>query len=215
LAIPEAVRFRFKLEGQDPTWREVLNERRVEYSNLRPGTYVFRLMAANNTGVWSAAATPLSIEVPPAWNQTWWFFALIAVAIAAAGGASAAAWQQRRSRLAAERTRARFDATLAQRTRVARELHDTLLGVMAGVALQLSAGAKRAQSAGTGTAGIIELLSTLSKQVQQSLAEARRAVTAMRTEPVDGVAPLHDEIAIQAARVFAGSEIVAHVTHAG
>jgi hypothetical protein len=55
LAAPEKVRFRYRLEGQDPDWREVVNERQVQYTNLAPGHYTFRVIACNNDGVWNEA----------------------------------------------------------------------------------------------------------------------------------------------------------------
>ncbi len=56
LVVPEKVRFRFKLEGQDSDWREVVNSRHVQYSNLAPGNYRFRVTASNNSGVWNEKA---------------------------------------------------------------------------------------------------------------------------------------------------------------
>jgi PAS domain S-box-containing protein len=75
---PEKVHFRFKLEGQDRDWREVVNQRRVQYSNLPPGNYRFRLTACNNSGVWNEEGASLEFVVPPAWYQTNWFRALCA-----------------------------------------------------------------------------------------------------------------------------------------
>ena len=57
LVVPEKVHFRFKLEGQDRDWREVVNNRQVQYSNLAPGKYTFRVTACNNSGVWNEAGT--------------------------------------------------------------------------------------------------------------------------------------------------------------
>ena len=50
---PEKIRFRYILEGQDPDWKEVVNDRRAHYSNLPPGRYRFRVVASNNSGVWN------------------------------------------------------------------------------------------------------------------------------------------------------------------
>jgi PAS domain S-box-containing protein len=76
LTIPEKVRFRVKLEGQDTDWRELVNERRVHYTNLPPRHYRFRVIAANNSGVWNEIGDSLDFEVPPAWYQTMWFRAI-------------------------------------------------------------------------------------------------------------------------------------------
>ena len=78
LAVPERVRFRYKLEGQDPDWKEVINARKVQYSNLAPGNYRFRVIASNNSGVWDGAGDTLDFVVAPAYYQTNWFRALCA-----------------------------------------------------------------------------------------------------------------------------------------
>ncbi|MFY9937090.1 MAG: PAS domain S-box protein, partial [Silvibacterium sp.] len=80
---PEKVRFRFRLEGQDKNWREVVNERRVEYSNLVPGHYRFRVIASNNSGVWNEQGASLDFTITPAYYQTNWFRALCAAAVLA------------------------------------------------------------------------------------------------------------------------------------
>ena len=70
---PEKVQFRYRLEGQDPNWREVANDREVQYSNLPPGNYVFRVTAANNDGVWNETGASLRFSIAPAYYQTNWF----------------------------------------------------------------------------------------------------------------------------------------------
>ena len=80
LVVPEKVHFRFKLEGQDKDWREVVNQRRVEYSNLAPGNYRFRVTASNNSGVWNEAGAVLDFIIAPAYYQTNWFSALCVAA---------------------------------------------------------------------------------------------------------------------------------------
>ena len=83
LVAPEKVHFRFKLEGQDDDWREVANQRRVEYSNLPPGDYRFRVTACNNSGVWNDKGAVLDFVIEPAYYQTNWFRALCAAAFLA------------------------------------------------------------------------------------------------------------------------------------
>ena len=80
LAAPEKIHFKYKLEGQDTEWREVINDREVQYSNLRPGSYRFRVRAANNSGVWNEQGDTLEFSVLPAYYQTNWFRALCATA---------------------------------------------------------------------------------------------------------------------------------------
>jgi PAS domain S-box-containing protein len=83
LVVPEKVHFRFKLEGQDKDWREVVNDRRVEYSNLPPRHYRFRVMASNNSGVWNETGASLDFTIDPAYWQTNWFRALCVLALMA------------------------------------------------------------------------------------------------------------------------------------
>jgi PAS domain S-box-containing protein len=83
LVVPEKVRFRFKLEGQDADWREVVNQRRVEYSNLPPRHYRFRVMASNNSGVWNQEGATLGFTIAPAYYQTNWFRLLCSAAFLA------------------------------------------------------------------------------------------------------------------------------------
>src|SRR5271168_1352151 len=73
LVVPEKVHFRFKLEGQDRDWREVANDRQVQYSNLGPGPYRFRVIACNNSGVWNEEGAFLDFSIAPAYYQTNWF----------------------------------------------------------------------------------------------------------------------------------------------
>ncbi len=70
LVVPEKVRFRIKLEGQDKDWRELVNVRHVEYTNLPPRHYKFRVLACNNSGVWNEIGDSLDFTIPPAWYQT-------------------------------------------------------------------------------------------------------------------------------------------------
>jgi signal transduction histidine kinase len=102
---------------------------------------------------------------------------------------------------------------LAERTRVARELHDKLLGGLAGVALQLEAGAGRLAAGDSSTAAVASLLSTLGSQARQALAETRQFVLAMRSPPDARL--LHEQLARAAQRAFAETEIVVHLTQTG
>jgi PAS domain S-box-containing protein len=70
---PDKVHFRFMLEGQDKDWRDVVNDRRVQYSNLAPHSYRFRVMASNNSGVWNQEGAFLDFSIAPAYYQTTWF----------------------------------------------------------------------------------------------------------------------------------------------
>jgi signal transduction histidine kinase len=132
-AAPETVRFRYRLDGQDSDWREVVNQRHVQYSNLHPGTYRFRVIAANNSGVWNEQGDLLEFSIAPAYYQTAWFRVLCSA------GALGLLWAgyQVRVRQLHRRFEMAFDARVSERTRIARELHDTLLQSFHGLLLRL------------------------------------------------------------------------------
>ena len=83
LAAPEKVHFKYKLEGQDRDWKEVVNDRQAQYSNLAPRKYRFRVIACNNSGVWNETGDSLEFSIAPAFYQTNWFRALCAAAFLA------------------------------------------------------------------------------------------------------------------------------------
>ena len=134
---PEKMRFRYMLEGQNRNWHEVNNDRRVQYTNLAPGTYRFRVMASNNSGVWNEAGDTLSFSIAPAYYQTRWFAAMVALGIAALLWA---AYQLRIRQLAHQFNRT-LDARVSERTRIARDLHDTLLQSFQGALLRFHSAA--------------------------------------------------------------------------
>ena len=123
LAIPERVKFRYKLDGVDRGWQSAGTRRQAYYTKLRPGAYKFHVIAANNDGVWNDTGATLNFNVSPAWFQTTWF-RLVCVSCAIA---LTSLLYRLRVRQIADGIRARFDERLAERTRIAQELHDTLL----------------------------------------------------------------------------------------
>ena len=132
LVTPEKVHFKYKLEGQDPDWREVVNDRDVQYSNLGPGTYRFRVIASNNNGVWNERGDSLEFVVDPAYYQTIWFRALCAVLVLML------VWAAYRVRVMQLRHdfALTLEARVGERTSIARELHDTLLQSFHGLMLR-------------------------------------------------------------------------------
>ncbi len=81
LTIPERVRFRYRLEGQERQWQEPGTRREAVYTNLDPGSYRFHVIACNNDGVWNDAGAFLSFSIEPAYYQTNWFRALCIAAL--------------------------------------------------------------------------------------------------------------------------------------
>jgi signal transduction histidine kinase/ligand-binding sensor domain-containing protein len=138
-ADPGRVRARYKLEGFDHDWVEAGARRQAFYTNLPPGDYRFRVVGANNDGVWNEAGATLAFTIPPTFVQSRWFLVLCAaLAIAALG-----ALYRLRVVQIARRIRNRLDERVKERERIARELHDTLLQGVQGLVLRFQAVADR------------------------------------------------------------------------
>ena len=122
LSAPERVYYRYRLIGETPEWQEVGRRRQAFYTRLRPGSYQFQVSASSGED-WSDLGVPLRIEVSPAFYQTYWFLAMCVLS------AAGIAWLALRARVrfVTEQVHARLSERLAERERVARELHDTLL----------------------------------------------------------------------------------------
>lgn len=135
LVAPEKVHFKYKLEGQDPDWREVINDHEVQYSNLAPQRYRFRVIASNNSGVWNETGDTFEFSVEPAYYQTRWFQASIFCVILSL---SWGVYRYRLHRLTYEYS-VRLHERVEERTRIARELHDTLLQSFQGIIIQFQA----------------------------------------------------------------------------
>lgn len=120
---PEKVHFRYRLGGQDADWRDGVNEHQVQYTNLAPGHYAFRVIASNNDGVWNESGALLDFSITPAYYQTTWFRLCCAAAfLLFLWGA----YQLRVHQLERQFTIG-AEARVNERTRIARDLHDTLL----------------------------------------------------------------------------------------
>lgn len=141
LSMPERIRYRYRLEGYDRDWQQAGAATEATYTGLPPGSYRFVAQALNGDGVAGPQSDPLSVQVTPSLTQTGWFRA--ACVLLAAG----LLWGlyryrlhvQARRLLAIERTRQ------AERERIARELHDTLLQGVQGLIFIFDAAVQSAQ----------------------------------------------------------------------
>ena len=186
LAAPEKVRFRYKLEGYDNDWQEAGNRRQAFYTNLPPRSYRFRVIAANNSGVWNEQGDVLEFSVAPAYYQTAWFRALCAA------GALGLLWAgyQVRVRQLHHRFEMALEARVSERTRIARELHDTLLQSFHGLLLRFQTvshvWAERPELAK-------EKLDSAINAAASAITEGRNAVQGLRESTV-GTSDLADAI---------------------
>ncbi len=128
---PEKVGFRYRLAGYDRAWTDAGARREAFYTNLPPGYFEFQVEAENADGIWSAQPAVLKFVVEPKLYQRRWFFPFLVLAL----GLTVATWYRFRIR----RLRSRFALVLAERNRIARELHDTLLQGLSGITMQMQA----------------------------------------------------------------------------
>jgi signal transduction histidine kinase len=178
LVVPEKVHFRYKLEGQDKDWREVVNDREVQYTNLPPKHYKFRVIACNNSGVWNEEGASLDFVIPPAWYQTNWFrAACVAAFLAMIWGI-----HELRVRQLAHEFNMGLEQRVAERTRVARDLHDTLLQSFQALLPSLQAGINMLA---TRPADARKVLEATADHASQAIAEGRDAVQGLRMSTVE------------------------------
>jgi signal transduction histidine kinase/ligand-binding sensor domain-containing protein len=177
LAAPEKVLFRYKLEGWDRDWQDAGNRRQAFYTNLSPRAYRFRVSACNDSGVWNEAGASLDFFVDPAYYQTTWFRLSCGAAFLALLGAL----YRLRLRQVARQFNMRLEERVSERTRIARDLHDTLLQSFQGVLLKFYAVTyllpDRPAEAGKTLEIVIE-------QARQAITEGRDAVQGLRSSAV-------------------------------
>jgi signal transduction histidine kinase/ligand-binding sensor domain-containing protein len=133
LAVPERVRFSYFLEGFDRAWSEPVANREAVYTNLGAGPYRFRVIASNSEGIWNGSESTVQFQIDPVFWQTWWFRLLGVLVIALA---VLTIVRLRVLRLT-QQMNIRFEERLAERTRIAQELHDTLLQGFLSASMQL------------------------------------------------------------------------------
>jgi signal transduction histidine kinase/ligand-binding sensor domain-containing protein len=165
----QRVGFSYKLEGFDEGWIPVTRARTAYYSNLPPRHYRFRVIATDAAAPAASSEASVSLYWKPAFHQTLWFYAIcaaIALALASSG-----MW------LYTRQTRSTFALRLAERTRVAREMHDTVIQGCVGISTLLEAAARTRRFDAEEAA---QLLDAARAQAKSTLEEARQAVWDLR-----------------------------------
>ncbi|WP_152524779.1 sensor histidine kinase [Novosphingobium lindaniclasticum] len=132
LASAEGNRYRYRLDGVDENWVDAGERRRVDYAGLGPGTYRFQVTAATEDGPWARRGADVRFVIAPYFWQTAWF-RLAVIAAVVLGGLALFRW---RVRLAMQAVHDRIEARVAERERIARDLHDTLLQGFQGLMLR-------------------------------------------------------------------------------
>jgi signal transduction histidine kinase len=172
------VRFRYKLEGADTEWRDAGSRRQAFYNDLPPGKYRFVVSASNGDNLWNEAGATMNMEVLPAFNQTIWFRVTCVVAF------FALLWALYRYRL--YQIKHEFDARLeervGERTRIARDFHDTLLQSFQGLLFRFQA-VRELQR--TRPVEAEEILESALNQAAEAITEGREAVQGLRAPTVE------------------------------
>lgn len=171
---PQKVQYRYKLQGFDQQWVNAGTQHTAFYTNLAPGKYTFNVMAANQDGLWSTGAAEVQFTVLPRMYQTWWFRVVIIITLILF--AYLVYWFRVRS------VRAQFQAVLGERTRIAREIHDTLAQSFAAVSVQLEV---VSQLLPTSIDAARKSLDTARELVRTSLDEARASIWDLRSQGND------------------------------
>jgi signal transduction histidine kinase/ligand-binding sensor domain-containing protein len=173
LVVPLRVRFRYKLDGYETVWQEAGTRRSAFYSNLRPGTYKFLVIACNNDGVWNQTGAALNFVIAPAFYQTVWFQVLLGLM----GVGLIGIIHSFRLRQATAQVQARVEERLEERGRIARELHDTLIQSVDALMLYLQAAIDQPDRERSR-----QMLEKALDRADEALSEGRERVHTLRIE---------------------------------
>ena len=195
LSAPERVRFKYKLEGYDRDWSPPTAEREASYTNLDASPYSFHVLASNSEGQWNSSESVVQFKINPVFWQTWWFQFASASILALA----VLMFYRLRVLGLTQQMTMRFEERLAERTRIAQELHDTLLQGFLSASMQLHV----ADDQLAPDSPAKPMVSKVLKLMERVIDEGRNTLRGLRT-PARGIHDLeqaftsiHDELAMQ------------------
>jgi signal transduction histidine kinase len=174
---PEAMRYRYRLDGVDSAWSEPTALREIDYTNVPPGRFRFQVIASNPDGVWSDHEAAMNLEVEPAYFQTRWF------QVATVGLLLLLALALYRLRLQQlhRQFKVGLEARVNERTRIARDLHDTLLQTLHGLMFQFQA-VRNLMRRKPDEA--MQSLDDAINETEKALAESQDAIQGLRSDPI-------------------------------
>ena len=192
---PQRNQYRYMLEPLDHSWNRVDPHRRIAtFTTLPAGHYTLRVQGSNNRGVWNEQGVTLRLEILPPWWGTTWFRS------ACAGVFLALLWAGYQLRV--RQLHHQFDMTLearvGERTRIARELHDTLLQSFHGLLLRFQTASYLLPER---PAEAKQKLDSAIEYAAKAITEGRDAVQGLRSSTVEGndlalaIRTLGDELA--------------------
>jgi len=189
------LRFRYRLDGFDADWIDAGTRRQARYTTLPPRRYRFRVAVSGDEGRWAEREAALDFAIAPRFYQTPWFYAVVLVAgsLLVYG-----AWQWRLRQL-----RQQFALVLGERVRLSREMHDTLLQSLVGVALEFELIAKSLDSS---PAAARERVVKMRERVEEYIREARRSIWTLRSPALE-TRDLVEALRESGARAAAGQPI--------
>jgi ligand-binding sensor domain-containing protein/signal transduction histidine kinase len=200
---PEGIRFRYRLENLDREWTEAGTRRNVAYVNLSPARYRFHVIACNSDGVWNEAGAAIDFRIAPYFYQTVWFYGSCLLV------AGFVAWGSHRLHI--RRIVLRLQWIAQERSRVTRELHDSLLQGFSGVVYQLEASSRLFD---TDPVKSRLRLDKAIEQADRALHEARRTLMDLRIPDLE-VKTLPEAIQAAGAKLTADSPVDFHLTVRG
>ena len=164
---PTRITFRYILEGYDKNWIDAGTRREAFYTNLPPGTFHFRVTACNVDGLCNEAGSAVEFTLAPHyWQQPWFLFSLTVLT-------ALAVWLAYQIRI--RHLRESYDLIVAERSRIARELHDTLIQGFSGITMAMQALAGRLRSSEER-----DTLEDIIHDAATCLRETRRSVAGLR-----------------------------------
>lgn len=173
LVAPSKLQFRYMLEGLDRDWIEAGTQRQAFYTNLQPGSYRLRIATRYLGGEWTTPSYWDFVVLPPIYRTVWFYV----VSMLAFATAVYAIWRQR-----IQRIQKRYALVLGERARIGREIHDTLLQGMVGVALQLEGAAVALES---GSSSVRQRIERARDCLEAYTREARTSIWELRSPLLD------------------------------
>jgi len=170
LGSQDGLRFRYMLEGFETNWSAPTAARSADYTNLPAGHYRFRAQVFDAGNPRAVSEASIAIEQRPFFYRTWWFISACLLLVALL---IYVIYQYR-----LRQVRARFEAVLEERSRLAREMHDTVIQGCTGVSAVLEALAMDRAQEGADTS----LMDFARQQLRGTIDEARDAVWNLRKE---------------------------------
>jgi signal transduction histidine kinase/ligand-binding sensor domain-containing protein len=179
LHAPKRVRFRYRLDDFDKTWSDVGSDREATYTNLAPGKYTFRLIASNESNTWASQESVVPVVIEPGIWQRWSVRTFLATLFIFLVGFA----YYTRTKFLLTQANILADERLRERTRIARDVHDTLLQGFISSSMHLQVAEKQVAS----DSPLKQRFTTVLEGMDRVIEEARLAVVGLRTpEPGHG-----------------------------